>query len=211
LTFGVLFKHSFQLLDRWGSIADMILYDNDHFSSEYFPHIDSGNPATKLLLSHEFGHSISLSANNLVYTHVLQTEKQEEKDLFEKRINELIVPRIIEDNSLVTGRLGVVYKCAITIAAREAFAAKVFAPEFKAISDFRFSKKESTFKGSNLAENDTYINKIYTVGSVENMNYITFDFQKHFNPPLAYVNNELNNFFSISKTYLSNEILCLGE
>jgi len=206
LTFGVLFNHSFKLNDRWGSIADTVLYGNEYFSADYFPRFELGR-----LFNLELGHILKLSSDNLVYTHVLQSDDQGEKDMFEKRVTKFLVPKVIEDNTLVTRRLGVVYKCEITEAGKKAFVDKVFVPEFKSISDFRFSKKESTLKGSNFTGTDSYINKIYTVGSVEKASYITFDFQLHFVPPLAYVNNEIASFFSSSKTHLSNEILSLGE
>ena len=152
---GILYNHSFKLLDSWGSIADEILYENKYFNSDYFP-IISGNYSNERYLSNESsGHSLKLTHNNLIYTHVFQNDYNKELSQFWNRVKECLIPTIIEKNNLIISRVGIVYICEIPNEGINEFASKYFKETVKGISDFRFSKKEPSsdgrvFKGTTI-------------------------------------------------------------
>lgn len=71
---GILYSHSFKLLDNWGAIADSILYNNKFFSAKYFPQISTQYTTSRSLSNDACGHSLQLTSNNLIYTHVVQDD-----------------------------------------------------------------------------------------------------------------------------------------
>ena len=71
---GILYNYSFKLLDYWGAIVDDLLYNNKYFSAEYFPSISTQYTTTRSVMNNDLGHSLQLTANNLVYTHTVQND-----------------------------------------------------------------------------------------------------------------------------------------
>lgn len=209
---GILYSHSFKLLDNWGAIADSILYDNKFFSPEYFPKISSQYTTTRSLSNDVEGHSIQLTSSNLIYTHVVQKDFVSEFSDFQKRIANFLVPKIIEENNLVVKRIGIIFTCEISDKGIQSFSEKYFKPEFKEVTDFRFSKKESTVAGALWSDKSDFINKIYTVGTIgDNLTGISFDYQAHYVPPRTYISNVITPVLNKGKELLSEEILTAGE
>ena len=209
---GILYSHSFKLLDNWGSIADSILYNNKYFSPEYFPTISTQYTTTRTLSNNQAGHSIQLTSSNLIYTHVVQNDFASEFADFQNRISKFIVPKIIEENNLITRRIGIIFTCDISEKGIQSFAEKYFKPEFKEVTDFRFSRKESTIAGKLWSDKSDFINKIYTVGSIgENLTGISFDYQAHYVPPRAYISDVVSPVLNRGKDLLLAEILTAGN
>ena len=209
---GILYSHSFKLLDNWGAMADSILYNNKYFSPEYFPQISTQYTTTRSLHNNAEGHSIQLTSSNLIYTHVVQNDFHSEFSDFQKRITNFLVPKIVEENNLVVRRIGVIFTCEISDKGIQAFAEKYFKPEFKEVTDFRFSKKESTIAGSVWSDKNDFINKIYTVGTIgDKLTGISFDYQAHYIPPRTYISDVVSSVLNHGKDLLSEEILTAGE
>lgn len=209
---GILYSHSFKLLDNWGAIADSILYNNRFFSAEYFPIISTQYTTSRSLSNGVCGHSLQLTANNLIYTHVVQEDFGSEFSAFVQRTSEFLVPQIIEENNLVVQRVGIIFTCEISNQGIQSFAERYFKPEFKGITDFRFSKKESTISGAVWSNKSDFINKIYTVGAIgENLTGISFDYQAHYVPPRTYISDLIKPVLERGKQLLSEEILTLGD
>ena len=209
---GILFSPSFKLLDNWGAIADSILYNNKFFNPEYFPRISTQYTTTRTLSNDSLGHSIQLTSSNLIYTHVVQNDFASEFADFQERISKFLVPKIIEGNDLIVRRIGIIFTCEITDKGIQSFAEKYFKPEFKEVTDFRFSKKESTVAGKLWSNKSDFINKIYTVGAIgDDLTGISFDYQAHYVPPRAYISDVVSPVLDRGKALLSEEILIAGE
>lgn len=191
ITFGILFKKSFHIMDTWGSLVDQIIYKNNYFSPEYFSNVSSQYTLQGELSNPDKGHYLRISYENLVYHHVIESNFDEEFKLFKERVIKFLMEDIIYGNHLDVRRLGIVFTYELKPAEAEAFTAKYFRPEIKGISDFRFSKKESTMAGSLFSTNSDFINKIYTVGAIgRNKVGITYDYQVHYNPPREYAGDK---------------------
>ena len=209
---GILYNHSFKILDNWGAIADCILYNNTFFSPNYFPSISSQYTTSGVLSNPSEGHSIQLTSNNLIYTHVVQENFEREFALFQDRWQKFLVPKIIEGNGLITRRIGIIFTCQISDEGIQRFASKYFKPEFQSVTDFRFSRKESTIEGAVFSDKSDFLNKIYTVGAIgENMTGISFDYQAHYVPPRADISKQIIPVLSRGKDLLEKEILIVGE
>ncbi len=213
LAFGVLFDNSFTLLDKWGEIADAILYKSEYFSSKYFPKISTYYTLERRLFNDELGHEFRLSASNIIYTHIIQNSFTKEFGSFSSSIIKYILPRIIEEFRLSVIRIGIVYTCQIENAGIKEFRNKYFKEEFSSITDFRFAKKEASKEGLSKTDSSDYINKIYTsIPKDDGENLISFDYQHHYNPHKGSISEkEISGVLEDSKTALNNEILSLGN
>lgn len=106
----------------------------------------------------------------------------------------------------------IVFTCEISDQGIQSFAEKYFKPEFKEVTDFRFSKKESTVSGAIWSNKSDFINKIYTVGAIgENLTGISFDYQAHYVPPRTYISDVIKPVLERGKQLLFEEVLTAGE
>ncbi|MBQ4512123.1 MAG: hypothetical protein II969_03955 [Anaerolineaceae bacterium] len=210
---GISFDFSFTLLDKWGEIADSILYNNSYFSPQYFPKTNAYYTTERRLFNEELGHEFRLSANNMIYSHIIQKSFEKEFKEFSNRIINHLVPNIFEKFRLSTARIGIVYTCQVTDSSIKEFRSKYFKDEFSSITDFRFAKKEPTKEGLSKTNNSDYINKIYTsIPKDDSDNLISFDYQRHYNPHKGSISEKIiNEVFEQSKTALDTEILSLGK
>jgi len=210
IVFGALFNHSYRMLDNWGDIADNLLDNKKYFPGEFFPNITLQYTIEREL-SNPNGTSIRLNASNLIFTQVVENDNDFDTEYkeFKRRIIEYIEPQIIRKYNLVTKRLGVVYSCELSTEKISKFAKKYFNPELKDVTDFRFSKKEPTKKGSIWANKNDYINKIYTVGSSDDSKGINYDFQLHFDPPNPDVRDMVNTFIDSSLEGFNNDVISI--
>lgn len=208
LTFGVLFNHMFKLLDMWGEIADDILYKSKYFSAEYFSNISQQYTTERSLSNPKTENQLTITSNNLVYTHNIDGDYEQEYGMFKKRVENYIVPEILSARGLIVRRLGVVYVSVLDSETMKAFSQLYFKPTIQGISDFRFSKRETTKGGLLLADNQDFINKIYSVGNIgENKQGISYDFQFHFNPIRQDVRDTISSFMDMAKASFSNDVL----
>ena len=206
LTFGVAFNHMFRLLDMWGEIADDVLYKNKYFPEGYFTNISAQYTTERSLMSPS-GHQMTVMANNLVYTHMITNDYDKEYEEFKKRVINYIVPEILSKRELVVRRLGMVYVVALDKKAISEFADKYFTPSVSEITDFRFSKKETTAGGLALADKSDFVNKIFTVGRLgEKLSGISYDYQLHFLPLRSDVRDCISEFLSSAQTNLGKDI-----
>lgn len=206
LTFGVSFNHMFKLLDMWGEIADGILYKNKYFPESYFTNISTHYTTERNLINQEYGHTLVVTANNLVYTHIIVGEYEKEYEAFRKRVVNYIVPEILSKRGLVVRRLGMVYATEFDKDSISKFGAKYFNPTVQGITDFRFSKKEAVGKSLALSGTSDFVNKIFTVGTfAENVQGITYDYQLHFSPLREDVRGTIGGFLEAAgKDFISD-------
>ena len=212
LAFGVMFNHSFSILDEWGKIADDLLYSKNKkgigFSPSYFPSISQEYTTTRRLSNEGLGFSLELSSNNLVYTHTIQDDFEKEYAEFVNRVESCLIPKIIEKYELVTQRLGMVFVCKIEEPFIKRFKKKYFSEHAEDITDCRFAIRSVTPEGLLLTSNNDYINKIYTIGNLDNtLRGISFDYQLYFNPRQPEIKGKIAPFFKTSKDCFFDEIL----
>lgn len=206
ITFGVAFNHMFRLLDMWGEIADDVLYKNKYFPEGYFTNISAQYTTERSLMS-PLGHQLTITANNLVYTHIIVENYEKEYEEFRKRVINYIIPEILSKRGLVVRRLGMVYFVELNKESISKFADKYFNPSVGGITDFRFSKKEPTSGGLALIDKSDFVNKIFTVGRLgENLQGISYDYQLHFLPLRSDVRDSITSFFASAQTNLSKDI-----
>lgn len=204
---GILYAHRFSLLDKWGEIADRLLYNNEYFSSNYFPRISSQYTSVRSLMNEDGSHLFQLTSSNIVYSHKIDGIFDEEFKEFEQRIIKFIIPKVVEDNNLEVQRIGIVYNCDINENEYKDLINKYFKDEIKNINNFRFSRKEKTFSGANISGCNDFINKIYNLSKVnDNSTIVSFDYQKHFNPYRKDVQNVIKDLISDSKKELETDI-----
>ena len=213
LTFGVSFKHMFKVLDKWGEIADDMLYNNKYFSAEFFTNISTQYTTERRLFNPEKKHFFVLTSNNLIYTQTIEGDYDKEYELFKQRVVKYIVPEILSKHNIIVRRLGVVYSNEFNEQQIKSFSSKYFNPNVQNILDFRFSKKEGTTKGALYLENSDYINKIITVGNIsKDFIGISFDYQLHFTPIREDVRDVISEFLSNANDSFKEEITdAIGE
>lgn len=205
---GIMFNHSFSLLDEWGKIADSLLYrKNACFSPQYFPTISEQYTTSRFLSNNALGHILQLNSNNLVYTHTIQQDFEREYLEFVNRIKNHLIPQIVDSYQLIVQRIGMVYICEMDETIILDFKKQYFAKDVDEITDCRFAIRTSTPEGLALVGNDNYINKIYTVGSVdETVRGISFDYQLYFRPAQPEIATKASKFFEDSKKAFFAEI-----
>lgn len=212
ITFGVRFNHSFKLLDSWGTIADDMLYNSKYFSAEMFPEIATQYTTKRYLSNSEKGHRFFLTADNLVFTQVIEKNWDSEYKDFVERIEKYIIPNILSRYSLVSSRIGIVYLTKLSKQEIAKFAKNYFKPEVTDICDFRFSRKEPTIEGAVFKETEDYFNKIYTVGNLNDVLGLSYDFQLHMVPAQADIRKTIKSFISSSKSHFNKDVIsCLED
>ena len=181
---GILFEKSFAILDKWGSIADGVLYKSKLFPNNYFPTFESTNIQGRLSNS-DAGHSLFLNSDNLIYTHVIQPEESFKSSYssFVERIVKHLIPMVIESNSLFVRRIGVVFSSTMNEKEFDSLIGKFFLPNVSGITSFRIAKKETTPSGAIYVGHDDFVNKISSVVKSDNTKIdFSFDYQLHFLP-----------------------------
>lgn len=208
---GIMFNQSFSILDEWGKIADALLYNTSKkvpgFSPQYFPTISQQYTLSRFLSNQELGHSLELTQNNLIYTHTIQDDFEQEYREFVSRVEKCLIPKIVDKYSLITRRIGMLYICEMDNSAISLFKQQYFSKSASEITDCRFAIRSSTPEGLLFSGNDNYINKIYTVGSIDGtIQGISFDYQLYFQPPQPEITARIDSFFAASKKCFFDEI-----
>lgn len=210
--FGVQFNHSFKLLDYWGAIADEILYRNKYFDEKFFSRISTQYTTERSLSNPKTGNFLSLSSNNLVFKYYINDHKKfkDEYEYFCKRISEYLIPEVLIKYNLITRRVGTVFACEMRAPDLERFSAKYFKENIQGITDFRFAQKEVTSLGQLWYSVNDYINKIYTVGKIddeEELKGLTYDFQLYYMPLQQDIRKKCPVFLEKSLDYFTRDII----
>ena len=204
---GILYDYSFSLLDCWGEIADSILYNNKYFNVEYFPNINHQYTTERALYNKKTENQLRISANNLIFTHNIESDFNDEFQFFMKRTAEFLVPQIIEKKKLAVNRIGIVFECKIEEEKYRCFKQKYFKDEMDGIYDFRFAKRETTTIGEMWKNRSDYVNKIYTVGAPADGKYMfSYDYQRFFIPGHKYISDDINKILLTGKKELIDEL-----
>ena len=209
--FGVQFNHSFKLLDDWGKIADDIL-KSEYFGSDFFTNISMQYTTERELRNPNTGSALRLTANNLVFKYYIDLDSTFEKEyeLFCNRINKYLVEKILSTNKLIVRRVGVVFACELEKEDIVKFAGQYFKDNIVGITDFRFAQKEPTSAGQLWRGTDDYINKIFTVGRIEDLEAfqgVTYDFQLYYKPIQADIRNKCSGFLKYGLEGFKKDIL----
>ena len=148
----------------------------------------------------------------MIFKYYIQESKKfdEEYKLFCNRINKYLVPEILSEYNLVTRRVGCVFACEMNAEDLETFSSKYFKANLQGITDFRFAQKEVTKSGTLWYGIDDYINKIYTVGKIDDeKDYrgITYDFQLYYKPLQADIRKKCPEFLKQSLIYFKKDVI----
>lgn len=207
VTCGILFNNSFSILDHWGKIADSILYKNSYFDPAYFPRISDQYTINRYVENPDKGHSLHLNSENLIYTHAIQSDFEQEHKEFVERVAKFVVPEVVQKYDLVVRRIGMVYICEMDQSAITNFTSQYFKPELTEVLDCRFSRRSTVPQALLMSGTNDYVNKIYSVGNVSNdFQGISFDYQLFFNPPIVDVKPRISKFFEKAKADFYEEI-----
>lgn len=216
VVFGVQFNHSFKLLDYWGAIADDILYKSEYFGCKFFSQISTQYTTERGLSNPETGNRLTLSSNNLIFKYYIEDPKKftDEYNYFCERVNKYLVPEILSKFNLITRRVGCVFSCEMNDVDLQRFSSRYFKENIQGITDFRFAQKEATATGKLWYGVDDYINKVYTVGRVDDEKEykgVTYDFQLYYKPLQQDIRNKCPEFLKQSLKYFTRDILNLEE
>ena len=94
----------------------------------------------------------------------------------------------------------------------EIFSARYFKENLQGITDFRFAQKEVTKAGQLWHGVDDYINKIYTVGKIDDEKEykgLTYDFQLYYKPLQADIRKKSSEFLKQALIYLKKDVIVL--
>ena len=106
----------------------------------------------------------------------------------------------------ITRRIGMVYICEMDNTSISSFKEQYFSKSSE-ITDCRFAIRTTTPEGLAFSGNDNYVNKIYTVGSIDDaIQGISFDYQLYFQPPQPEITSKITSFFETSKKCFFEEI-----
>ena len=196
ITCGIQFNHSFKILDYWGEIVDQLLYKSKYFNVDVFDNISSQYTTDRTLTNSKNGDYLKLTSNQLIFKSSINSDFVQEFNTFKKRISEYLVPEILSKYNLVNRRIGLVICNRLNDEDLDKFTAKYFKPEINNITAFRFSKKELAKEALLWKATNNYINKIFTVGNVnEEMELgVVYDFQLYFDPVQAEIRHKVNLF-----------------
>ena len=187
MVYGVTFNHSFRILDNWGEIADNLLYRNSYFNANFFPQISSQYTTQRELNNPKTGNVLRLTSSNLIFKYYVNDKFDIFYEDFKKKINNYLIPEILVKNNLIVRRTGEVFCLKLNEDKIQRFSKFFFKEEIKSITDIRISLKDTTKKGKLWRDINDYVNKIITVGDMEDIadekyRGITYDFQVYYNP-----------------------------
>lgn len=162
ITVGIKIKNSFTIMDSWGSIVDDILYNSgDVFPESMFTQV-ADLYHNHRMYNETTGEYLDISTDNIILNIAVSEKLNDAIRALDKMLKYIAV-NIISRNKLITRRIGVVIRYAVSKEKIDKFKGAYFNNVSKEISDVRFSMKSLT-KDSRLWQgNDNYINKIFTI------------------------------------------------
>lgn len=192
---GIRFRQNFALQDKFGEIADNILYAKDsYFNPAIFPEIDV-NPIMTKLIDRATGNYLTINTNNIILEIDFASKiTLSEVELVTKRFQSDIIEGVLGKYN-VTGinRVGYINKYIFTIEElSKVFIDKTIGGTLEGINEInlRFSKK-LTIQESMIKKNvNDYCNVIYNIikKADKKETFISVDFQKMYDPMLDRVN-----------------------
>lgn len=208
VVYGVIFNHSFKLLDYWGEIADNLLYNNKFFREGFFTNISTQYTTERVVFNKNTGDSLTLTSNNLILKYSIKDKFTTDYNDFCKKINQCLIPDVLVKYNLVIGRTGVVFGVTMNDDELQKYSSKYFKDNVRGITDFKFSQKDTTKQGKYWAGTDDYINKIITVGAVGDAGDrgITYDYQVFYNPLRQDIRSVNDKFLNDGYSSLKNEL-----
>lgn len=212
ITCGIQFSNSFKLFDKWGEIADDILSSSSAkklFGENYYNQISKDVGYQRALFNDVTMNTLRLTQNNLIITHnVTENNFDADYNFIKSIVFKHVFPNIISKHILLVRRVGIVFECVLNETQIGKYRKMVISPAFcDSVTDFRFSKKETTAAGSARQDNDNYINKIITVGNIgDNKHGISYDYQYFFVPPNAQADKTSETVFCKAIESLDNDI-----
>ncbi len=211
---GIQFSNSFKLFDKWGEIADRILYEKPAqkiFRCEYYNRISNDSGYQRSLFNDITQNSLRLTQNSLIITHNIEegTANFDSEYTYVKNIVfSYLISEVINSYSLVVNRVGIVFTCLMTASEISTYKHTIIQPSIcESITDFRFSKKETTPAG--LAQKDTnnYVNKIITIGKLgDSKSGISYDYQYFYSPFNAELSKKAEPIFDSALAALESDI-----
>jgi hypothetical protein len=209
---GIQFSNSFKSFDKWGEIADEVLYSpfaKKLFGEKYYSRISNDVGYQRSLFNDETQNSLRLTQNNLIITHNLLGESFESQyDFVKDIIQKYVFPQVIYKHVLVVQRIGIVFTCSINDNEINKYKKTIIQPSYgDSISDFRFSRKETTPIGLTRQDTNNYINKIVTVGNLAGDTHgISYDYQYFYLPPNAQAGKDIDKLFCNALDALKKDI-----
>lgn len=209
---GILFADTFKLFDKWGEIADEVLYSSFSkkiIGDQYYNRIGETAAYQRILSNSLTNNSLRLTQSNLIITHNVGDDSFEVAyDFLRNIITKYVFPKITTPNLLMVRRIGVVFSCAMQEQEILDYKKTIINKDScDSITDFRFSKKEPTPVGLTKKDTDNYINKIITVGILDDgVQGISYDYQYFFIPPNAEAGARLTEIFDKSIDSLNTDV-----
>lgn len=209
---GIMFSDTFKLFDKWGEIADKILYSPTSkkiFGDNYYNRIGDNIGYQRVLTNSETNNNLRLTQSNLVVTHnVYNNDFDSAYQLLRNIMIKYIFPEIISPNILMVRRIGVVFSCPMEEESITIYKKTIInSDSCNLITDFRFSKKEPTPQGLVQKGTENYVNKIISVGHLaDSVHGISYDYQYFFLPPNAEAERRLTDIFDQSLKSLCSDI-----
>lgn len=212
---GIQFSNAFKMLDKWGEIADDILYSDASqkiLGKEYFDNISNENGYQRQIFNSKTQNSFRLTHNSIIFTHNIVKSFDAEYANVKSFVQKYIFPKLIQPNILVVNRIGIVFTKLLSDQEMDRFKGKVISPDLKDITDFRFAQKSSTIVGAISQDKNDFINKIYSLGGLQDSKKgIAYDFQYYFSPPNAQAEKITENLFKLATDSFQKDVLNLIE
>lgn len=215
LVCGIRFQDSFKIFDEFGDIVDNILYSENGkkaFGERYYTSINSSGEYQKTLCNNSNQNSLKINQSNLILSHRM-SNFDAAFSFVKNAISKYIIPEIVDRYELNVNRIGLVFFANFNKEKIDKIKTRFLnEKECKEITDFRFSKKETTPAGSLRLDKSDYINKIVTVGEIESAHHgVSFDYQNHFIPARAEIGRRIDGFFSDAVTAFQKDMLEIIE
>lgn len=212
---GIQFSNAFKMLDKWGEIADDILYSDlsqKILGKDYFNNITSENGYQRQIFNSKTQNSFRLTHNSIIFTHNTKKDFNAEYNIVKEFVQRYIFSRLIQPNILVVNRIGIVFTNILSNEEMDIFKRKVLSQDLKDVTDFRFAQKSTALAGTTLLDKDDFINKIYSLGGLQEGNKgISYDFQYYFSPPNAQAEKITEDLFKFAFNSFQTDVLKLIE
>lgn len=208
-TIAVRYNRSFSIADNVGAIVDTIIsHSSNDFNQTFFTQLNTIMEG-KILTNPIFGHSLSITIDNIILDYITQSNFDEEFDKYTKIYCDIILNQIFKQfNIQKINRFGIIIKSQLQEG--NSLYNKIFntlSETEKNIESFSFRYNKIVnrpIKINDLEMSQDYNNEILTFDRASSKTDINFlvDYQKYFNPPLKYITDAKPHFDSFVKKSL---------
>lgn len=215
IVIGIRFRVNFSLEDKFGSIADSILYSKDsYFNPTLFPGVLT-NPTEKVLLNEQTNDNLRINTSNIILEVNLGGQKiLDDVPEINERFNRDIVKGVMKEFKITQiNRVGYVKKYTFTIDDfPKAFIKKTIGSSLGDVNDInlRFSKKYPIGESLTKKKVNDYHNAIYNVIKKADKDelFISIDYQGYYDPFLESANQvDFPKFLGEMERYNSKTFL----